>query len=128
MRLSGQVNHEEWHGQAGQGGATPRRRERELLRSSSSDKKRAENFPENAANASPTYRLAYADPDLSPGTAVRAPSQLELAKADMTLVPEHQYSRSTVARFSVARAFRAPGAEGGLPRTPCRPILEGVSP
>lgn len=86
------------------------------LRSSSSDKKRAENFPKTPQTLSPTYRLAYADPDflLSPELqSVRL--QLELMKADMTLA-EHNI-RSTVVIFGGAR-IPAPGMEAWAAKNP----------
>ena len=96
------------------------------LRSSSSDKKRAENFPKTPQTLSPTYRLAYADPDflLSPELqSVRL--QLELMKADMTLA-EHNI-RSTVVIFGGAR-IPAPGMEAWAAKNPVQKAnLEGAS-
>ena len=96
------------------------------LRSSSSDKKRAENFPKTPQTLSPTYRLAYADPDflLSPELqSVRL--QLELMKADMTLA-EHNI-RSTVVIFGGAR-IPAPGMEAWAAKNPAQKAnLEGAS-
>lgn len=96
------------------------------LRSSSSDKKRAENFPKTPQTLSPTYRLAYADPDflLSPELqSVRL--QLELMKADMTLA-EHNI-RSTVVIFGGAR-IPAPGVEAWAAKNAVQKAnLEGAS-
>ena len=96
------------------------------LRSSSSDKKRAENFPKTPQTLSPTYRLAYADPDflLSPELqSVRL--QLELMKADLTLA-EHNI-RSTVVIFGGAR-IPAPGMEAWAAKNPAQKAnLEGAS-
>lgn len=96
------------------------------LRSSSSDKSRAENIPKTPQTLSPTYRLAYADtefllsPELQP---VRL--QLELMKTDMALAERN--IRSTVVIFGGAR-IPAPGVAAWSARNPTQKAnLESAS-
>lgn len=96
------------------------------LKSSASDKRRAEGVPKTPQTLSPTYRLAYADTDflLRPELqSVRL--QLELMKVDMALAERD--IRSTIVIFGGAR-IPAPGAEAWAARNPVqRANLEGAS-
>jgi uncharacterized protein (TIGR00730 family) len=77
------------------------------LASSRSDRKRAERVPETAQTLSPSYRLAYADPDFLCSEELRPVRlQLELLKAEMILA--ERGIRSTVVLFGGAR-IPAPG-------------------
>ncbi|MFM2279086.1 MAG: hypothetical protein RLZZ444_1317 [Pseudomonadota bacterium] len=98
----------------------------DVLRSSKSDRLRAQRIPGTPQSLSPTYKLAYADTDFLLRDELRPVRlQLELLKPEMILAERN--IRSTIVMFGGAR-IPAPGAEATAARTPVQKAnLEAAS-